>query len=102
MKSNQMTEKFEAPAIAGWALTAVFAGAVGLGAWALLSAFIYGPEARAAFERGVAAEIEQENRAFCSKFGMTSGTPTGIACVRELDQVRRQHEARQARNFEVF
>lgn len=42
----------------------------------------------AAFE---AAQIEQENAAFCSKVGLTPGTAAFATCGKDLMQVRTNH-----------
>jgi hypothetical protein len=40
--------------------------------------------------------IEQENRTFCSKFGMAHGTQNYAACAEALDQIREHERQRQA------
>lgn len=98
MKSNQMTTDVRTPFALRWVASAALAGAVALGASAMVSAVLYGSEAKAEFERRTAAEVAQENQAFCSRLGLAASTPAGVACVRELNEVRRLHDERRVRD----
>jgi hypothetical protein len=56
-------------------------------------AVVYGPAIRERAERLHAAQIDQENRALCSKLGMPYGTAQFAVCADVLSQVR-QYEAK--------
>lgn len=55
---------------------------------------VNGPQLRARAEAQKAQEIDQENRAFCGKFGMGPGTSGYAECAANLMQVRERHEGR--------
>jgi len=59
------------------------------------SVVINGPQMRAASEAAIKAEIEQEDRTVCAKFGFASGSGF-VACSDALASVRQQHESRLA------
>jgi hypothetical protein len=79
-----------------------FAIAVGGLCWTLTYTIINGPQMRAAMERQLAEEIEGENLAFCTKFGITPGTDAFVGCANDLTHVRRQHEQRLVHNLDIF
>jgi hypothetical protein len=56
---------------------------------------INGPKMRAASEATIKADIEQEDRAVCAKFGFASGSGF-FACSDALARVRQQQEERMA------
>ena len=58
-----------------------------------LHTVVYGPAIRERAERLHAAQIDQENRALCSKLGMPYGTVQFAACAGVLSEARR-YEAR--------
>ena len=42
-------------------------------------------------EQALLAQIEQEDSAFCAKFGVGAATPQFDACVRDLADLRQRH-----------
>jgi hypothetical protein len=50
-----------------------------------------GPQIRAAAEAREAQIVEEENRAFCSRFGIGPETARYAQCVSELTQIRARH-----------
>ena len=98
MNSDQVVRDIPSPAVTRWVLSAALAGLVALGASAMVSAVLYGSDAKTAFERRTADEIAQENLRSCSKLGLAAGTPAESACAREMNEVRRLHDERRARN----
>jgi hypothetical protein len=50
-----------------------------------------GPQIRAAAEAREARIVEEENRAFCSRFGMGPETARYAQCASELMQIRARH-----------
>ena len=52
---------------------------------------IYGPQMRAAAETHEVQVIEQEDRAFCSKFGMVPETARYAECAAGLKEIRARH-----------
>ena len=77
-----------------------------LGAWLALGALVvvlggmfiysgtYGAQVRAAIERQRTADIEQENRVFCKKFGIAPATTAFTSCANDLADVRQRAEQR--------
>ena len=63
-------------------------------AWGLHAVFIEGPAMRAAAHESVERSIADENRQFCEKFGMRSGSDAFTACGRELSIVRQRQADR--------
>ena len=59
-----------------------------------LHAVVYGPAIRERAER--LAQIDQENRALCSKLGMPHGTVQFAACADVLSEARRNEAKRVA------
>jgi hypothetical protein len=98
MNSDQVVIKRRTPSLTRWVVSLALAGAIALGGSAMISALLNGSSAKAAFERRTAAEIAQENRAVCARLGFGAGTAAGVACVREIDEVRRLHDERHARD----
>ncbi|SRR6266540_1700462 len=70
--------------------------------YVLAIGFIYGPQMRAAAESLRAAEIAQENNAFCVELGFVAGTSAFAACTDGLTKVRQRHEERLAREFDIL
>lgn len=60
---------------------------------------INGPQIRAAVEAKEALMVEEENRAFCSKFGIGPGTSRYAQCAAELTEIRARHLQR---NVSIF
>lgn len=85
-----------------WLGGAVIASIVVLGSWLTIETVMNGPGVWAEIEQRNAAETEQEDRTFCSKFGMAPGTEAFAACARELVHVRRQEAARVHRSMNFF
>jgi hypothetical protein len=52
---------------------------------------VNGPQIRADAEAREARILEEENRAFCSRFGMGPETARYAQCVSELTQIRARH-----------
>src|SRR5262245_50180820 len=52
---------------------------------------VNGPQVRAAAEAGEALLIEEENKAFCSMFGVGPETARYAQCASELTQIRAHH-----------
>src|SRR5262245_11197141 len=98
MNSDQVVTQTRTPSLPRWIASVALAGAVALGGSALVSALVNGADAKAAFERRTAAEIAQENRASCAGLGLVDGTPAGAACERAMNEVRRLHDERRARD----
>jgi hypothetical protein len=65
-----------------------------LAAWGLHAVFIAGPAMRAAAHESVERAIADENRQFCEKFGMRSGSDAFTACGKELSVVRQKQADR--------
>ena len=63
-------------------------------AWGLHAVFIAGPAMRAAAHESVERSIADEDRQFCEKFGMRSGSDAFAACGRELSIVRQKQADR--------
>jgi hypothetical protein len=42
-------------------------------------------------EQEILAQIEQEDSAFCAKFGVADATPQFHACVHDLNDLRQHH-----------
>src|ERR1700748_1365892 len=92
-----MTEiKTSSPGLANASLpTVVSALAVAvLVAWGLHAVFIAGPAMRAAAHEYVERTIADEDRQFCEKFGMRSGSDAFTTCGKELSIVRQKQADR--------
>ena len=63
-------------------------------AWGLHAVFIAGPAMRAAAHEYVERTIADEDRQFCEKFGMRSGSDAFTACGKELSIVRQKQADR--------
>jgi len=59
-------------------------------AFGLYAVFIAGPAMRAAAHEQVVRAVADEDRQFCERFGMRSGTDAFAACSRELSIVRQR------------
>jgi len=75
------------------ALASALAVAI-LVAWGLHAVFIAGPAMRAAAHEYVERTIADEDRQFCEKFGMRSGSDAFTACGKELSLVRQKQADR--------
>jgi hypothetical protein len=62
-------------------------------------AFVYGPQIHAAHEAQKGQAIDEENQAFCSRFGVGPGTTRFAECVTALRDVRVRHDERSAPLF---
>jgi|SRR6185312_6029912 hypothetical protein len=62
--------------------------------WGLHAVFIAGPAMRAAAHEYVERTIADEDRQFCERFGMRSGSEAFTACGRELSIVRQNQADR--------
>jgi hypothetical protein len=62
-------------------------------------AFAYGPQIHAANEAQKARAIDEENQAFCSRFGVGPGTTRFAECATALRDVRVRHDERSAPLF---
>ena len=60
---------------------------------------IYGPQIRAAAEAKEARLVEEENRAFCSKFGIGPETKRYAECAAGLAEIRARHLQRNVQDF---
>lgn len=92
-----MTEiKTNSPDLANVSLRTIASGlAVAiLAAWGLHAVFIAGPALRAAARETVERAIADENRQFCEKFGMRSGSDAFTVCGKELTIVRQKQADR--------
>jgi hypothetical protein len=78
-----------------WSLVPLVIVAIVVSALAL-HAVAYGPAIRERAERLQAAQIDQENRALCSKLGMPHGTVQFAACADVLSETRRYEAKRVA------
>jgi hypothetical protein len=85
------------PQLAGEVLRMAFWGVCGALAVVAVAMVHDAPQARAAAERQVAAEVAAENRAYCEKWGMRAGTREHVICTLDLDEIR----ARQAKRLAV-
>jgi hypothetical protein len=102
MTSSLMTPKVQPVALRTWIVCVLFGVAAAAGTWIFVSALINAPAARAMIERQNAEEIVQENRAFCTRFGMAPDTPAFSTCANELAQIRQRQEDRWKRDFDLF
>jgi hypothetical protein len=59
---------------------------------------VNGPQIRAAAEAREAHIVEEENRAFCSRFGMGPETARYAQCAGDLMQIRARHLGRYVGN----
>lgn len=59
-------------------------------AFGLYAVLIAGPAMRATAHEQVVRAVADEDRQFCERFGMRSGTDTSAACSRELSIVRQR------------
>jgi phosphotransferase system glucose/maltose/N-acetylglucosamine-specific IIC component len=59
-------------------------------AFGLHAVFIAGPVMRAAAHEQVVRAVADEDRQFCERFGMRSGTDAFVACSGELSIVRQR------------
>lgn len=94
MNSEYHLIKDERATLSRWLFGALLAAVLGSLFWMFISVKINGPKMRAMIESQKAEELEQENRVFCAKFGVTFGTSTFASCADELARIRRQHEER--------
>ncbi|HEX2256511.1 MAG TPA: hypothetical protein VHG92_07395 [Afifellaceae bacterium] len=85
-----------------WLGGAIVASIVVLGGWLTIETVMNGPGVWAEIERRNAAEIAEEDNAFCSKFGMAPGTEAFATCARELVHVRQRESARIHRHLNYF
>ena len=74
----------------GWLLAAYFVAL--LAVCSLL--VIRGSQVRAAAEAREAHIVEEENRAFCTTFGIGPGTTRYAQCASELTRIRASHQQR--------
>src|SRR5262245_36010437 len=83
---------------------ATIAGAAYIGTLAVAVTYlvINGPAMRKVAERSSAAQIEQENTAFCQRFGMARGTDSFEACASALAEIRKRHGERITRELVDF
>lgn len=98
MNSDQVVTEARTHSVSRWIVALGLVGAVALGVSAMISVLLNGSDAKAAFERRTAAEIAQENQAICVRLGLGAGTAAGVTCVREINEVRRLHDERRARD----
>jgi hypothetical protein len=82
-----------------WPVCTILALAFAVACCLLLYVVVKGPQLTAEMEARNAQEIEQENQAFCGKFGMQPGTPAFAGCAAELMKIREQHEVRLTRGL---
>jgi hypothetical protein len=85
--------------VLAWLGFVVFAAVL---CYVLASAFSNGSEARAKAESQKAAEIEQENSAFCNKFGMGPGSSVFAACWDDLMAIRQRERERHSKEFDPW
>ena len=102
MKSNLSMMGIQFTVLRGWIVTGIYAATVAVGIWAFASVMINPPAARAMIEWQNAEEIVQENRTFCTRFGIAPDTPAFGTCAKDLAHIRQQHEERWMRDFDVF
>jgi hypothetical protein len=84
------------PQFAGEVLRIGFWGVCGAMAVVAVTMIQKAPQVRAATEQQLAAEIAEENRAYCEKWGMRAGTREHAKCTLELDEIRTRHSKRLA------
>jgi hypothetical protein len=88
-KPSRLTSRLHQTALAGFVLSLVaLAGLIG----------INGPQIRAAAEAHEARLVEEENRAFCGKFGIDPGTTRYAECAAGLADIRARTLERSASN----
>jgi hypothetical protein len=80
--------------VASWVGGAAFVVAAGSLCFMLVYAIVNGASLAELAERHKAAEIDQENRWFCQKFGVGPETSAFATCASDLMQIRRRHEER--------
>ena len=71
-------------------------GLAALGVLALICyiSSIFGPPLHAEYQRRVNAEIKEENRAFCTDLGLSSGSAQYLRCEAGLEGIRAKQEQR--------
>jgi hypothetical protein len=94
MNSDLLVTNNPSIGLTGWLVPAIAAIVIAVGAGTVIFVMINGPKMRAVIERERAAEVEEENRAFCTKFALTPGTNAFVACANGLSHIRLQHEER--------
>ena len=102
MTSNPVTAKFQPVPLRHWFVLALFAAGVAAAIWVFVTVLTNSSAARVMSERQNAEEIVQENRAFCTRFGMAPDTPAFSTCANELAQIRQRQEDRWKRDFDLF
>jgi hypothetical protein len=75
---------------------------VAVSCYVVVTAFIEGPAIQARAESERAREIEQENSAFCKKFGMAPGTGDFAICRDELMGIRDRERERRNRELALW
>jgi hypothetical protein len=96
---NLLAQLHDAGSNVAW----VAAGVFGLGTlYLLLNITINGPKLRAAADAALAQEIDQENDAFCQKYGMLPRTEAYQNCKLDLIDIRRRESERWAADAEFF
>lgn len=88
---------YDAGSAAAWVAGGVF-GLMAL--YLLVNVTMNGPKLRAAADAALAQEIDQENDAFCRKYGMAPRTEAYQNCKLDLIDIRRRESQRWARDAE--
>lgn len=68
----------------------------------LVNVTIKGPKLRAAADAALAQKVDQENDAFCRKYGMVPRTEAYQSCKLDLIDIRRRESERWAADAEFF
>jgi hypothetical protein len=91
--------QWSAKKVLSWSAGAAYIGALVI---VMIYVAINAPAMREATERYKAEQIDQDNTAFCQRFGMAGGTDAFAACASALGEVRKRHEERITRDLVGF
>lgn len=80
----------------------MFGPIVCFGVWLFIWTIWNGAAVRAASEQARRAEIAQESKSICEKWGMPAGTPEYAACLADLNSVRQRAEERLTQDIGIF
>jgi hypothetical protein len=90
---------YDAGSAAAWVAAGLF-GLVAL--YLLINIAINGPKLRAAADAALAQQIDQENDAFCRKYGMAPRSQAYQNCKLDLIEFRRTESERWAREADFY
>lgn len=94
MEPRSVAETSGSNGALNWIAGAVVAGVVLVGLSLTVNTMINAPNVWESIDRQNAADIDQENRAFCGKFAIETDTEAYESCAGELAHIRQAHEER--------